>query len=141
MPYLVNHHGTFWFQIRVPKTLVSRYGNHIRQNLSLTDRSLAQPLAYQLASHWLTQFACDRMTVKDQGPSSPSLQFPRLPMEAFTPEPSPEPPPYTEPSTVHVHLTYQARSIQPIQAFDTGESVRAVHVYETGSSSYLELHY
>ncbi|GMQ87083.1 MAG: hypothetical protein BMS9Abin08_0281 [Gammaproteobacteria bacterium] len=54
MPYPVNHHGTFWFQICVPKTLVPRYGTHVRQNLSLTDRSLAQPLAYQLASHWLT---------------------------------------------------------------------------------------
>jgi len=46
-------------------------------------------------SRWLTQFACDRATIKDQGPSSPLLQFPQLPMEAFTPEP----PPYTKPST------------------------------------------
>ncbi len=95
MPYLVSHHGTYWFQIRVPKSLVPRYSTHVRQNLSLTDRSLAQPLAYQLVSHWLTQFACDRATIKDQGPSSPLLQFPQLPMEAFTPEP----PPYTKPST------------------------------------------
>jgi len=32
MPYLINRNGTFWFQIRVPKSLVPRYGTHIRQN-------------------------------------------------------------------------------------------------------------
>ena len=44
MPYLITHHGTFWFQIRVPKSLVPRYGTHIRQNRWLAERALAQPL-------------------------------------------------------------------------------------------------
>lgn len=35
MSYLVFHHGTFWFQIRVPKTLVPRYGGLIRQSVEL----------------------------------------------------------------------------------------------------------
>ena len=34
MAYLVLHHGTYWFQIRVPKPLTTRYGRVlIRQNL------------------------------------------------------------------------------------------------------------
>ncbi len=65
MPYLVNYHGAFWFQIRVPKSLVPRYGIHVRQNLSLTDRSLVQPLANQLTSHWLTRFAGTRSRTVD----------------------------------------------------------------------------
>lgn len=59
MPYLLPHHGSFWFQIRVPKHLVPRYGALIRQNLQTNDRRVAQALAYKLASHWLTQFALD----------------------------------------------------------------------------------
>lgn len=63
MSYLVYHHGTFWFQIRVPKSLVPRYGTHIRQNLGLTERALVQPLAYQLASQWLSRFAFEKTGV------------------------------------------------------------------------------
>lgn len=96
MPYLINRNGTFWFQIRVPKVLVPRYGTHIRQNLSLTERSIAQAMAYQLASHWLTRFACDRETIKDQGPSSPLRQYPRLGMDELPPELPASPPPYVE---------------------------------------------
>jgi len=98
MPYLINRNGAFWFQIRVPKVLVPRYGMHIRQNLSLTERSIAQAMAYQLASYWMTRFACDRETLKDQGPSSPLLQYPRMGTDEFTPESPATPPPYAETS-------------------------------------------
>jgi len=92
MPYLINRNGTFWFQIRVPKVLAPRYGTHIRQNLSLTERSIAQAMAYRLASHWLTRFACDKETIKDQGSSSVLLQYPRIGMDEFVPEPPTSPP-------------------------------------------------
>ncbi|MCW9012765.1 MAG: hypothetical protein OQL06_03205 [Gammaproteobacteria bacterium] len=35
MSYLIFHHGAFWFQIRVPKTLVAHYGGLIRQSVEL----------------------------------------------------------------------------------------------------------
>lgn len=71
MRYLFTRHGTFWFQIRVPKTLVPRYGTHIRQNLGLTDRALAQALAFQLASQWLARFAFEKTAPLDQDPVAP----------------------------------------------------------------------
>ena len=49
MAYLVQKHGTYWFQIHVAKQLVAQYGQFIRLNLQTTERSLAQPLALQLA--------------------------------------------------------------------------------------------
>jgi integrase len=61
MSYLVHHHGTYWFQIRVPKPLIARYGQLVRQNLQTTDRAVAQALAFQLAGQWLTRFATERM--------------------------------------------------------------------------------
>lgn len=61
MSYLVHHHGTLWFQIRVPKPLAARYGQLVRQNLQTTDRAVAQALAFQLAGQWLTRFATERM--------------------------------------------------------------------------------
>jgi len=60
MAYLVVHNGTLWFQIRVPKPLVPKYGALIRLNLQTSDRRTAQPLAFQLAAHWLTQFSVQR---------------------------------------------------------------------------------
>lgn len=41
MAYLVQHHGTLWFQIRVPRPLTARYGQLVRQNLQTTDRAVA----------------------------------------------------------------------------------------------------
>jgi len=87
MSYLIIHHGSFWFQIRVPRPLVPKYGTVIRQNLQTTDRRVAQPLAYQLASHWLTQFTLERgqagyMPVPDlphqAQPSAPQQPYPIL---------------------------------------------------------------
>lgn len=57
MSYLCQRNGTFWFQIHVPKQLVNHYGQFVRQNLQTTERSVAQPLALQLAGHWLARFS------------------------------------------------------------------------------------
>lgn len=73
--YLVLHHGAFWFQIRVPRALVARYGTLIRQNLQTTDIRTAQPLAYQLAAQWLTRFTLDRTEAAHPSGRSP---FPDL---------------------------------------------------------------
>lgn len=60
MSYLIYHHGSFWFQIRVPRQLTHRYGQLIRDNLNTNDRTLAQSLAYQLAGQWLGRFSAER---------------------------------------------------------------------------------
>lgn len=31
MAYLIHHHGTYWFQIRVPTPLTARHGQLVRQ--------------------------------------------------------------------------------------------------------------
>ncbi len=62
MAYLISHHGTFWFQIRVPAALVPHYGTRfVRQNLQINDRAPAQQLALQLASQWLMRFYAQRL--------------------------------------------------------------------------------
>ena len=79
MACLVNHHGTFWFQIAVPAPLVGRYGKLIRQNLQTGDRATAQLIAYQLASHWLGRFAADKFGAQDVPQHDPS-QLPAQPV-------------------------------------------------------------
>lgn len=56
--YLVFHHGTWWFRIRVPARLVGQHGPYIRQNLQTRDWSVARALALKLASEWLVRFSC-----------------------------------------------------------------------------------
>jgi len=68
MPFLISHHGTYWFQIRVPNCLNNRYGRFIRQNLQTSERALAQQLAYQLASTWLNRFSIERQDVLIETP-------------------------------------------------------------------------
>jgi len=65
MPFLISHHGAYWFQIRVPNCLINRYGHFIRQNLQTNERPLAQQLAYQLASTWLSRFSIERQDVSE----------------------------------------------------------------------------
>lgn len=60
MSYLTFHHGTYWFQIRVPQGSIPRHGRLIRLNLQTSDHAVAQPLALQLAGRWLQRFAAER---------------------------------------------------------------------------------
>ncbi|HEY9199653.1 MAG TPA: DUF6538 domain-containing protein [Gammaproteobacteria bacterium] len=60
MNYLTRREGTLWFQIRVPASLVPRYGTMIRQCLRTADLSIAQPIALQLAGQWLARFASEK---------------------------------------------------------------------------------
>ncbi len=61
MSYLVIHHGTYWFQIRVPRPLALRYGRDlIRQNLQTTHKPTAQAVALQLTGQWLARFVLER---------------------------------------------------------------------------------
>lgn len=60
MKYLTRRDGTLWFQIRVPNALVWRYGKMIRQCLRTSDLAIAQPIALQLAGHWLARFSTEK---------------------------------------------------------------------------------
>ncbi|MDM0076873.1 site-specific integrase [Variovorax sp. J2P1-59] len=56
--YLTLHHGTWWFQIRVPQSHQAALGQQrIRVNLQTDDVALARPFALRLASEWLLRFA------------------------------------------------------------------------------------
>lgn len=57
MTYLSLHHGSFYFQIRVPAALVAQFGPIIRVNLQTSDRGIARPIALRLASDWLARFS------------------------------------------------------------------------------------
>lgn len=92
MPYLVQKHGSFWFQIHIPKALAARYGAFIRQNLQTTERSIAQPLALQLAGQWLARFASEKNAANNGfehplpgGPQPYLPQVPPYPPQAVLP--------------------------------------------------------
>jgi integrase len=55
------HHGTYWFQIRVPKSLQDRYGSLVRINLQTPVRAEAQSMAFRFAGDWLNRFACESL--------------------------------------------------------------------------------
>ena len=55
--YLTTHHGSFWFQIRVPVAHQPRYGLRVRTNLQTNDPAAAKTLALRLASDWLVRFS------------------------------------------------------------------------------------
>ncbi|MBS0451309.1 MAG: hypothetical protein JSS14_08355 [Proteobacteria bacterium] len=58
--YLITHHGTFWFQIRVPQSHQAALGQQrIRVCLQTNDVAVARPLALRLASEWLLRFGAD----------------------------------------------------------------------------------
>ena len=60
MRYIFRHDtGTLWFQIRVPSSLIPRFGRLVRQNLGTTDLSEARALALRLASDWLSLFSAE----------------------------------------------------------------------------------
>ncbi len=70
--YLQYHHGNFWFQIKVPKSLIGRYSDVVRQNLQTSDRAVAQFQAYQMAGQWLSRFQAEKSTSYGV-PSTPDL--------------------------------------------------------------------
>ena len=94
MSFLSLHHGTYWFQIRVPKTLVGRYGRLVRQNLSTSDRSLAQQLGYSLAGTWLARFGAEKNSsfLQANVPATELAPFPAVAAQA-TPAPAAASPP------------------------------------------------
>lgn len=55
--YLFQHHGTYWFQIRVPHHARSRFGAHIKTCLQTRDYAVAKVLALRLAGDWLLRFS------------------------------------------------------------------------------------
>ena len=57
MCYLTLHHGTFWFQIRVPAFARTRFGELVRINLQTADRTVAKSLGLRLAAEWFTKFS------------------------------------------------------------------------------------
>ncbi|WP_424217951.1 DUF6538 domain-containing protein [Thauera humireducens] len=56
MSYVTSHHGTLWFQIRVPSRLESLHGKVVRVNLQTRDPALAKVLSLRLAGEWLSRF-------------------------------------------------------------------------------------
>ncbi|MCX9157190.1 site-specific integrase [Niveibacterium sp. 24ML] len=77
MAYLVQHHGTFWFSIRVPVSLQGRFGPVVRVNLQTTDHAFAKPMALRLASEWLSRFDAARAEALS-GVPAPALAAPAL---------------------------------------------------------------
>ena len=55
--YLTTHHGSFWFQIRVPMAHQPRHGLRVRTNLQTNDPAVAKTLALRLAAEWLVRFS------------------------------------------------------------------------------------
>ncbi|MCC4118555.1 site-specific integrase [Aromatoleum toluclasticum] len=64
MSYLALHHGSYYFQIRVPAALVAQFGPIIRVNLQTADRGIARPIALRLASDWLARFSTAHETAR-----------------------------------------------------------------------------
>ncbi|NMG28083.1 site-specific integrase [Aromatoleum evansii] len=64
MSYLALHHGSYYFQIRVPAALVAQFGQIIRVNLQTADRGIARPIALRLASDWLARFSTAHETAR-----------------------------------------------------------------------------
>lgn len=75
MSYLAHHHGSYWFQLRVPAALVPRFSRFIRIHLQTQDRVTAQHQAYHLAGHWLARFQAEQLgldsTLQDLLPGQP----------------------------------------------------------------------
>jgi len=82
MNYLVFHHGSYYFQLRVPVDLRGLHGNIVRVHLQTQEAAMAKVLALRLASEWFTRFDADRFT-GGQGASVPAF----VP-SALTPPPS-----------------------------------------------------
>lgn len=51
------HHGSYWFQMRVPRTQRAQHGAVVRVNLQTADRDVARVLGTTLAARWLARFS------------------------------------------------------------------------------------
>lgn len=80
MSYLVTHHGSYWFRIRVPARHVGCYGRVVRINLQTTERAIARTLSLRLAAEWLSRF-CDCAEARP----TELTAFPPPPDEALPP--------------------------------------------------------
>lgn len=56
MSYIISHHGSLYFQIRVPVLHQSRFGKVVKVNLQTRDPAVARAMALRLASDWLSRF-------------------------------------------------------------------------------------
>lgn len=82
MNYLVFHHGSYYFQLRVPVDLRGRHGNIVRVHLQTQEAAMAKVLALRLASEWFTRFDADRCT------GGQNASVPAFVPSALTPPPS-----------------------------------------------------
>lgn len=57
MRYIQLHHGSYWFQMRVPRTQRAKHGEVVRVNLQTADRDVARVLGTALAARWLARFS------------------------------------------------------------------------------------
>ena len=57
MNYLTMHHGSYYFQMRVPVSHREQFGKLLRTNLQTKDANVARVLAFGMASHWLARFS------------------------------------------------------------------------------------
>lgn len=84
MSYLVFHHGSYYFQLRVPADLRSRHGPIVRVHLQTQEVAFAKVLALRLASEWFTRFDTDRAAsgqIVSASPTDTALE-PRTPPDA-----------------------------------------------------------
>lgn len=57
MRYIQLHHGSYWFQMRVPRTQHAKHGEVVRVNVQTADRDVARVLGTALAARWLARFS------------------------------------------------------------------------------------
>ena len=85
--YLTTHHGSFWFQIRVPMAHQPRHGLRVRTNLQTNDPAVAKTLALRLAAEWLVRFSHEPEVPLDEHPLPAEIGQPPLPLVVAPPEP------------------------------------------------------
>ena len=57
MRYIQLHHGSYWFQMRVPRTQRAKHGKVVRVTLQTADRDVARVLGTALAARCLARFS------------------------------------------------------------------------------------
>jgi len=85
MSYLVFHHGSCYFQLRVPNDLRCRHGAVVRVNLQTQEVALAKVLALRLTSEWFTRFDTDRAAdglIVSASPTDAAVLVARTPPDA-----------------------------------------------------------